>query len=926
MRFFTAKSIAAKILIRSIAVALVPMAILASVVFVGLEQLSSDATTRVDESRQVLESESVLATSKEQSESVAREINLILKERIADVVDWARNREVVDGTLLAAEYAEAEGLNELSIEALESRFDGTKSTLRATAARTYLRTELQSNDFFTEIFFTDANGYNAAITNLTSDFVQSDEEWWTRAWDEGINIDDIEFDESAGGFSVDIAVRIDNPANGSGIGVLKTTLDAQFIADIIQDRSTETTKYTVALNDGQIIAETSTLDAEGETDSSRLMNLAIGTANPGIAAALETTDTNAIVTDEMVYGFAHTPDPVFFNAEETGFGGFDWIVVSTQSAETAFAPLAGLEQLQTEIDDSGRQLQIIVAAVVLAALLLAYVMARFMAQSITVPIRKLTEAASVAAATGLPNAVARINADDSDIEAIAVPEVDIRTGDELEELANSFNSVQGTAVTLAARQARSRRNTSEMFVNLGRRNQSLLKRQLRFIDELEQNEEDPDALDSLFKLDHLATRMRRNAESLLVLAGDRTPRRWTAPIPIRDAVQAALGEVEDYERVDFHDIEDGDVQGNVVADIAHILAELVENALNFSPPPAEVSIAGRVVESGGYVITILDEGLGMRSEEMVEANARLSETRELSDVPAQYLGLFVVGRLAQRHNVQVRLGDGPTGGLIARVELPASLTKSETTDDVQTDLDGQTGDEEAAELNIDEAEAQVFALLAQAEEALARIEEAKKRRNAAATEVDRENPIEAATSGPTEPTPAIEPVTETSTARPITRSIPESGPGQRDESEHFDPAPLAGQRETDPAPAESVEVGEFAFRRRGSAPGPAPAVENIEPPTLARRTTDPAPETTSDLDGREALDTQFGFSRRESKANAAETVDMISRPVAPTSAEPVGEGDAMVAAERNRNRWSRFQRGKDDALAPGTPSTSSTEQ
>ena len=226
-----------------------------------------------------------------------------------------------------------------------------------------------------------------------------------------------------------------------------------------------------------------------------------------------------------------------------------------------------------------------------------------------------------------------------------------------------------------------RRNIADSFVNLGRRNQNLLGRQLDFITELESKEADPDTLASLFRLDHLATRMRRNAESLLVLAGIEPPRQWAAPVRVTDVVRAALGEVENYERVTVRGIDPATVQGSAAADLAHLLAELIENALVFSPPDQTVEIRGaaqRAGQSAGYTLAIMDSGLGMPPADIEAANRRLAGVESFTVAPSKYLGHYVAGNLAARHGIRVHLRSSPGTGIIASVELPPAILTPDT--------------------------------------------------------------------------------------------------------------------------------------------------------------------------------------------------------------------------------------------------------
>lgn len=234
------------------------------------------------------------------------------------------------------------------------------------------------------------------------------------------------------------------------------------------------------------------------------------------------------------------------------------------------------------------------------------------------------------------------------------------------------------ATQLAETELSHRRFTSELLVNLARRNQSMLYRQLDIINELEHKERDPDALGELFRLDHLATRIRRNAESLLVLSGEEAPRIWREPVALVDVVRAAIAETEHLDRVIFFVDEQLAVVGHCVADLTHVLAELTENAVRFSPPEATVTIRtrrGRPLPSGA-VITIEDWGVGMPPEQLAHANELLARPRDLDLSVSQRLGLHVVARLAARHGIQVSLSPTPGCGVTAVVNLPEALFTS----------------------------------------------------------------------------------------------------------------------------------------------------------------------------------------------------------------------------------------------------------
>ncbi|MFI5778815.1 nitrate- and nitrite sensing domain-containing protein [Nocardia sp. NPDC051570] len=243
---------------------------------------------------------------------------------------------------------------------------------------------------------------------------------------------------------------------------------------------------------------------------------------------------------------------------------------------------------------------------------------------------------------------------------------------EIVSVAQAFDRVQTTAYELASEQALLRRNTTESLANLGRRNQNLVRRQLGLISEFEREELDPEALANMFELDHLATRMRRNAESLLVLVGEASPRRWSEPIPLTDVIRAALAEVDDYRRVVLRRVDEIPIAGAVVSELSHMLAELIENGLAFSPPDLEVEIYGRRT-GGAYMLAVVDHGVGMPADQLAEANARLRGDSDFLVAPTRFLGHYVVGRLARRLGIDIELTVSPVSGVVARMLLPAEV-------------------------------------------------------------------------------------------------------------------------------------------------------------------------------------------------------------------------------------------------------------
>ncbi|HEU5108956.1 MAG TPA: nitrate- and nitrite sensing domain-containing protein, partial [Micromonosporaceae bacterium] len=305
--------------------------------------------------------------------------------------------------------------------------------------------------------------------------------------------------------------------------------------------------------------------------------------------------------------------------------------------------------------------------VVLVALIVSLLIGRSMARSL----RVLRGEALQVAQTELPQVLQRL----ADLRAaptdISVRPRTVGSADEIGEVAEAFTAVHASAVSLALEQAAMRRNVNTMFVNLARRSQVLVERQLELLDQLESKEGDPDVLENLFRLDHLAARMRRNDESLLVLAGNENARRWRSPIAVSAAMLAAIAEIEQYPRVRHSADDTWYIVGHAAADLVHLLAELLENATAFSPPSTLVKISGDVV--GDHVlIEITDEGIGMSPEAIDSANAVL-ESPPAADVAAsERMGLFVVSHLASRHGVRVRLRSAGRG-VVASAWLPPEL-------------------------------------------------------------------------------------------------------------------------------------------------------------------------------------------------------------------------------------------------------------
>ncbi|WP_455361157.1 nitrate- and nitrite sensing domain-containing protein [Streptomyces sp. SYSU K21746] len=277
----------------------------------------------------------------------------------------------------------------------------------------------------------------------------------------------------------------------------------------------------------------------------------------------------------------------------------------------------------------------------------------------------------------MPHAIHRLRAgEEIDVRAEAPPGPPAE--DEITQVGEALTTVHRAALSAAVERAELASGVSGVFVNLARRSQVLVHRQLNLLDAMERRADDPGELGDLFRLDHLTTRMRRHAESLIILSGAAPGRAWRMPVPLTNVVRAAVSEIEDYARVEVRQLPEAAVAGAAVADLTHLLAELVENAAQFSPPHTKVRVSGEPV-GNGYALEIEDRGLGMGKETLADANRRIEQSEALDLFDSDRLGLFVVSRLSARHDIRVHLRTSPYGGTTAVVLLPTALLQSALT-------------------------------------------------------------------------------------------------------------------------------------------------------------------------------------------------------------------------------------------------------
>ncbi|MFR9795758.1 nitrate- and nitrite sensing domain-containing protein [Streptomyces sp. MS06] len=388
------------------------------------------------------------------------------------------------------------------------------------------------------------------------------------------------------------------------------------------------------------------------------------TAIPAADKMLQGIASGAFTTDELA-GKGVTPKT--------------WLAAST-------AKVAGYRQLETDlvdqavteaqdVADSAKRDAVVTGAAVVVALLLAFILAGAVAQQMSRSMRQLRNAAFGIAEQRLPMLVDQLSRTDPGRVDTQVTPIPITTTDEIGEVARAFDQVHREAVRLAAEQALLRGNINAIFTNLSRRNQSLIEGQLTLITDLENNEADPDQLENLFKLDHLATRMRRNGENLLVLAGEEPGRRWDQPVPLVDVLRAASSEVEQYERIELSGVPECDIHGRAVTDLVHLLAELLENATTFSSPQTKVRVTATRLPDGRVMVEIHDKGIGLIAEDFADINHKLANPPTVDAAISQRMGLFVVGRLSDRHGIRVQLRpSGEQAGTTSLVMLPDAIT------------------------------------------------------------------------------------------------------------------------------------------------------------------------------------------------------------------------------------------------------------
>ncbi|WP_329040863.1 nitrate- and nitrite sensing domain-containing protein [Streptomyces sp. NBC_00178] len=399
-----------------------------------------------------------------------------------------------------------------------------------------------------------------------------------------------------------------------------------------------------------------------------------GKSSTDLLAPLDNGNPEIKAADSYAKKVLDSPLGMAGNKPRTYMDWYDQSSNKIQAMKTIEETLLGdMESKARELREESQRDAIINGAIILLVLGVSLVGAFVVARSMIRSLRRLQDTATRVAQDRLPELVRQLSETDPQEVDTTVESVGVHSRDEIGKVAAAFDDVHREAVRLAAEQALLRGNVNAMFTNLSRRSQGLIQRQLSLISELESREADPDQLSSLFKLDHLATRMRRNGENLLVLAGEEPGRRWTRPVPLVDVLRAAASEVEQYERIELAAVPATEVAGRVVNDLVHLLAELLENATSFSSPQTKVRVTGHALPDGRVLVEIHDTGIGLSPEDLAAINERLASPPTVDVSVSRRMGLFVVGRLSLRHGIRIQLRPSDSGGTTALVMLPMEV-------------------------------------------------------------------------------------------------------------------------------------------------------------------------------------------------------------------------------------------------------------
>lgn len=405
------KSLRGKITNRTLFIGIAPVLMVGIFSWFSLNQLTTSANEQLDKSRAELLDSVVGNNLSTTSARIVDQLDTFMLERISDVVVWASAPIILQAAKSAAAAHQKAGLVDKEIDEIEALFKTRKSLNISPTANRYLIQQIRRSSHFGEVFFTDKHGFNTALTNPTSDFVQRDENWWKTAWENGISVGEVEFDDSAGIWSIDISVRIDDTASGRSLGVMKAVLGVSLIQEVADKgaRDINGGLVTVISSGGLLLAETGTKHAKDRimVDSVNLRN----SNDPALQEVFSARNKGYVLSSEKVLGYAKSAGPELYRTVVTRFPGFNWSVLVQQPTSIALAPIEGLSTVQASLQTSKRQVIIILTVVVLAVFALAFFIAGMLSKAITQPMLDLRELAD-AVSKGDTSRTISVNSDD----------------------------------------------------------------------------------------------------------------------------------------------------------------------------------------------------------------------------------------------------------------------------------------------------------------------------------------------------------------------------------------------------------------------------------------------------------------------------------------------------------------------------------
>ena len=410
-------SLRGKITNRILLIGIVPVLVIGLLAWVSLNRLTTEVSSKLEESQNVLLDRVVGANLISLSGRLAEQIDTFMLERISDAVTWASAPIIVDAAKAADKLHTAQGLTNLSIKDIEAKFKTRKSLNVSPVANDYLKKQINRSEHFGEAFFTDKNGFNVALTNPTSDFVQRDENWWKTAWVNGVSVGEVEFDDSAGIWSVDISVRIDDPRSGRSLGVMKTVLGVSLIQQVADAgvKGIEGGSVTVINADGLLLAETTSRHA-----LDRIMNTAVNfrkSNDASIQSAFGNRRNGYVIGAQKVLGYSQSAGAELYKPVVDRFRGFNWVVLVQQSTSVALAPIRGLTGIQSNLAKSKQTVVYVLGTVIVIVFILAIIMAGILSSGIIKPLLVLRDHAD-AISKGDTSRVIKIQSND-EIEDVA---------------------------------------------------------------------------------------------------------------------------------------------------------------------------------------------------------------------------------------------------------------------------------------------------------------------------------------------------------------------------------------------------------------------------------------------------------------------------------------------------------------------------